>query len=62
MPVTDEIAQMIENLYTMDRIITAMQKRPIDYGGVLLHANEAHTLKVIAQQEGISQTNLHYGG
>ena len=58
MPVTDEIAQMIENLYTMDRIITAMQKRPIDYGGVLLHANEAHTLKVIAQQEGISQTNL----
>ena len=30
----DEISQMIEHLYTMERIITAIQKRPIDYGGV----------------------------
>ncbi|MTQ96072.1 MarR family transcriptional regulator [Pseudoflavonifractor sp. BIOML-A6] len=54
----DEISQMIEHLYTMERIITAIQKRPIDYGGVSLHANEAHTLKMIALNEGISQTEL----
>lgn len=58
MSVSDEITKMIELLYTMDRIILAMQKKPHDYGGELLHANEAHTLKAIAQDEGISQTEL----
>ena len=58
MPTVEEISKMIEQLYTMDRIISAMQKKPHDYGGELLYANEAHTLKAIAQNEGISQTEL----
>lgn len=58
MSTIDEISTLIDQLYTMDRILTAMQKRPIEYAGVSLHANEAHTLKAIAQNEGISQTEL----
>lgn len=58
MPTVEEISKMIEQLYTMDRIISAMQKKPHDYGGELLYANEAHTLKAIAQSEGISQAEL----
>lgn len=58
MSTVDEISRMIEQLYTMDRILLAMQKKPHNYGGELLHANEAHTLKAIALQEGISQTEL----
>lgn len=58
MSTADEVSKMIEHLYTMDRILLAMQKKPHDYGGVFLHANEAHTLKAIAQHEGISQTEL----
>lgn len=48
----------IEKLYTIDRIITALQKKPHDYDGVLIHANEAHTLKLIGEHEGISQAEL----
>ncbi|MEG1720721.1 MAG: MarR family transcriptional regulator [Pseudoflavonifractor sp.] len=55
---TDEIAELIEQLYAMDHIITAMQKHPHEYDGVSLHANEAHTLKMIARSEGISQADL----
>lgn len=58
MSTIDEISTLIDQIYTMDRIIAALQKRPIDYGGVFLYANEAHTLKTIAQNEGISQTEL----
>mgnify|MGYP002648682467 CR=1 FL=1 len=58
MSTIDEISTLIDRLYTMDRIISAFQKRPIEYGPVSLYANEAHTLKAIAQNEGISQTEL----
>ena len=58
MSTTGEISKLIEQLYTIDRIISAMQKRPHEYNGVTLYANEAHTLKMIAQNEGISQMEL----
>lgn len=58
MSTIDQLSTLIDQIYTMDRIIAALQKRPIDYGGVSLYANEAHTLKTIAQNEGISQTEL----
>ena len=58
MSTPDEISTLIDRLYMMDRLLNAMQKRPIEYAGVPLHANEAHTLKIIAQNEGISQTEL----
>ena len=58
MSTVEEISKMIEQLYTIDRIITAMQKKPHTYEGVRLYANEAHTLKAIAEEEGISQAAL----
>ncbi len=58
MPVIDEVSQLIEHLYSVDRILLALQQKPNNYAGELLHANEAHTLKAIAQKEGISQMEL----
>lgn len=54
----DEFTNMIEQLYALDRILTAMQKKPHVYSGVSLHSTEAHTLKMIALNEGISQAEL----
>lgn len=54
----DAMTKTIEKLYTIDRIITAMQKRPHCYAGEPMHSNEAHTLKTIAENEGISQAEL----
>ena len=48
----------IESLYAVDRILTAIQKKPNEYAGISLYASEAHTLKLIAQNEGISQMEL----
>lgn len=55
---TEELARLIEQLYATDCVLTAMQKKPHIYAGVSLHTNEAHTLKMIAQSEGISQIEL----
>lgn len=54
----DEITKLIENLYTVDRLMTAIQKKPNTYAQTKLHANEAHTLERIACKEGISQSEL----
>lgn len=54
----DEFTNMIEQLYSLDRILTAMQKKPHAYSGVSLHSTEAHTLKMIALNQGISQAEL----
>lgn len=54
----NQIATIIDDLYAVDRIITALQKKPNEYAGTSLYANEAHTLKLIAQNEGISQAAL----
>lgn len=54
----DEIEKLIEELYTVERILAAMQKKPNNYAKVSLYASEAHTLKLIAQNEGISQAEL----
>ena len=58
MPTTDTIARLMEQLDDLDRVLAARQKRPVDCAGVSLHANEAQTLKMIARNEGISQTAL----
>lgn len=54
----NHIGKVIDDLYAVDRILTALQKKPNEYAGTWLHANEAHTLKLIAQNEGISQAEL----
>ena len=54
-----EMIKLIENLYTMERMIAAMEKEPRYYNtDQLLYTNEVHTLKVIAQFEGITQKEL----
>ena len=58
MSTVEAMSNTIEKLYAVDRIIAAFQKKPHDYGGISLHASEAHTLKLIGLQEGISQTEL----
>lgn len=58
MSLTEQISVLIEQMYNLDRILTAMEKRPRAYLGVSLYSNEAHTLKQIAQNEGISQAEL----
>jgi DNA-binding MarR family transcriptional regulator len=54
-----ESIRLMENLYAVERIVTAMEKEPKYYGTEeLLYANEVHTLKMVAQQEGITQKEL----
>ena len=49
---------MIDHLYTIGRIITAMKSRCHSFDGVQMCSNESHTLKMIAEHEGISQAEL----
>ncbi|MCI8783424.1 MAG: MarR family transcriptional regulator [Dorea sp.] len=54
-----EALRLLENLYMVERIVTAMEKEPKYYGTEeLLYTNEVHTLKIIAQNEGITQKQL----
>lgn len=54
-----EAVRLIENLYATERVITAMGKEPKRYGTEeLFYTNEVHTLKMIAQYEGITQKEL----
>ena len=50
----DCFTALLDQFYNMERIIAAIEKQPKTYEGVSLHANETHTLKLIAQFEGIS--------
>ena len=54
-----EALRLLENLYMVERIVTAMEKEPKYYGTEeLLYTNEVHTLKIIAQNEGITQKQI----
>ena len=51
-----EFDELINNFYEIERILTAIEKKPRTYGtDQLLHSGEAHTLKAIAENEGITQ-------
>lgn len=52
------LTRLTEQLYAAHWILAALQKRPRSFAGVTLYANEAHTLRIIAQNEGISQTEI----
>lgn len=58
MSIPEQITTLIEQLYTLDRITAAIEKQPKTYLNISMNANDAHTLKHIAQHEGISQTDL----
>lgn len=54
-----EVIRLVENLYTVERVINALEKEPRCYNTEqLLYANEVHTLKFIAQNERITQKEL----
>lgn len=54
-----ETLRLMENLYMVERIVTATEKEPKCYGTEeLLYTNEVHTLKIIAENEGITQKEL----
>lgn len=58
MSMPDQFIILLEQFYNMERILNAIEKRPKTYENVSLHANESHTLKMIAQCEEISQADL----
>lgn len=54
-----EAIRLVENLYTAERVIQAMEKEPRQYNTeYILYTNEVHTLKAIAQNEGVTQKQL----
>lgn len=56
---TKEGLRFIDNIYTLNRIITALDKEPKGYNTEFeLYSNEVHTLRFIAEKEGITQTEL----
>lgn len=55
----EELWDLVDNLYIQGRQIRSMENKPRYYGSdILLYPNEVYTLKEIAQQEGINQTEL----
>lgn len=58
MSAAEAMSEAIEKFYTINRILNDLQKKPHTYASETLYANEAHTLKLIAQNEGISQSEL----
>lgn len=56
---TDELIRLVENFYEVERVVGALDKVPRSYDTeYLLYTNEVHTLKMIAQNEGINQKTL----
>lgn len=54
-----EAIRLIDNLYSVEKIVSAMEKEPKYYGTEeILYSNEVHTLKMIAQYEGMTQKEL----
>lgn len=58
MPVRRECVKLMQQLDELQRMMAAANKYPAVYAGVELYANEFHTLRVIAQGEGISQAEV----
>lgn len=54
-----ELSDMVDNLYMHGRLMRSAENKPRYYGSdILLFPNEVYTLKAIAQEEGINQTEL----
>lgn len=56
---TKLIARLVDNFYEVERMIENIEKEARNYNtSYTLYSNEVHTLKVIAEHEGLSQTEL----
>lgn len=54
-----EFERLIDNFYEVERMIGTLEKAPKTYNtDYLLYYNEAHTLQMIAEHEGINQKEL----
>lgn len=58
MSVANEINHLINQIYTAELILKGFHVRPRAYGDTVLYDSETHTLEVIADNEGITQTQL----
>ena len=59
MEYSKEFDELVENFYEIEEIINALEREPKTYNtDELLFFTEAHTLKKIAENEGISQNEL----
>lgn len=51
--------ELVDSFYEIERILNALEKKPHTYGAEhLLYFGEAHTLKFIAENEGLTQKAL----
>lgn len=54
-----EFDELVNSFYEIERILNALEKKPRIYDtDVLLYSGETHTLKAIAENEGITQKEL----
>lgn len=54
-----EFDELVNSFYEIERILYALEKKPRIYDtDLLLYSGEAHTLKMIAENEGITQKEL----
>lgn len=58
MSAAKEINRLINQIYTAELILKAFHARPHTYGDTVLYDSESHTLEVIADNQGITQTQL----
>ena len=58
MSASNEINHLINQLYTVELIMKALRVRPRSYFDIELYDNEAHTLEMIVENEGLSQAEL----
>lgn len=56
-----EFEKLIDNFYEVERIVGTLEKNPRSYNtDHLVYYNEAHTLKMIAENEGTNQQELSH--
>lgn len=58
MSAANEINRLIDQVYTIELLLKSFHAKPRSYDGLTIYDSETHTLKIIAENEGISQTQL----
>ena len=59
MDINEKFYKLIDQFYTIEKIINDLEKSPRNYGTTQkFYSNETHTLKMIAEHEGINQKDL----
>ena len=59
MDINEKFYKLIDQFYTIEKIVNDLEKSPRNYGTTQkFYSNETHTLKMIAEHEGINQKEL----